>query len=218
MSYKSIHTGQQIDAGVSAALNPDTVPTAGSDALITSGGTKSALTQVETDIASIHATGTTNTTGALIKAGTYFYLNGALVRAKEDIGTNATFTNGTNYETVTAGGLNDLLKVEDIRSEITLNFGGARSAVRSGNIITINYRTGSGPVAANTVLFTVPTKYIPYILRNNLIWGDDTLYFPFASYDDNISSCQIAAKTNGEFMVIGKAAPPYTGGNIVYMI
>ena len=43
MSYKSIHTGQQIDAGVSAALNPDTTPTAGSDALITSGGTKAAL-------------------------------------------------------------------------------------------------------------------------------------------------------------------------------
>lgn len=43
MSYKSIHTGQQIDAGVDAALNPDTTPTEGSNALITSGGVKSAL-------------------------------------------------------------------------------------------------------------------------------------------------------------------------------
>lgn len=41
--YKSQHTGPQIDAGVDAALNPDTTPTAGSDALITSGGVKSAL-------------------------------------------------------------------------------------------------------------------------------------------------------------------------------
>lgn len=46
MSYKSIHTGQQIDTGVSAALNPDTIPTAGSDALMTSGGTKSAISDV----------------------------------------------------------------------------------------------------------------------------------------------------------------------------
>lgn len=43
MSYKSTHTGQQIDAGVAAALNPDTTPTSGSNALMTSGGTKSAL-------------------------------------------------------------------------------------------------------------------------------------------------------------------------------
>lgn len=70
---------------------------------------KSALTQVETDLASIHATGTTNTTGATIASGTYFYLNGALVRAKADIAVNATYTSGTNYETVTAGGLNDLM-------------------------------------------------------------------------------------------------------------
>lgn len=46
MSYKSTHTGQQIDAGVSAALNPNTTPTAGSSALMTSGGVKSALTDV----------------------------------------------------------------------------------------------------------------------------------------------------------------------------
>ena len=58
MSYKSIHTGQQIDAGVSAALNPDTTPTEGSDALMISGGVKSALengpTPVVMDFASSH--------------------------------------------------------------------------------------------------------------------------------------------------------------------
>lgn len=43
MDYKSTHTGQQIDAGVTAALNPDTTPTTDSDALITSGGAKAAL-------------------------------------------------------------------------------------------------------------------------------------------------------------------------------
>jgi len=41
--YDGAYTGQQIDAAVGAALNPDTTPTAASDALITSGGVKSAI-------------------------------------------------------------------------------------------------------------------------------------------------------------------------------
>lgn len=65
------------------------------------------------DLTSIIATGATNATGATIASGTYFYLNGTLVQAKADIAVNATFTNGTNYETVTAGGLNDLMSAID---------------------------------------------------------------------------------------------------------
>lgn len=60
-------------------------------------------------LASIQATGTTNTTGSAISAGTYFYLNGVLVQAIKDIGSGASFTLNTNYEVVTAGGLNDLM-------------------------------------------------------------------------------------------------------------
>lgn len=76
---------------------------------------KSALTSLESDLASIHATGPTNTTGAAIAAGTYFYLapqsgdDEIMVQAKADIAINATFTLNTNYKTVTAGGLNDLM-------------------------------------------------------------------------------------------------------------
>ena len=66
------------------------------------------LNRMDSDLASIKATGTTNTTGATITSGTYFYLNGVLVRAKEDIDNGLTFTSGTNYETVTAGALNEL--------------------------------------------------------------------------------------------------------------
>lgn len=62
----------------------------------------------KTDLTSIIATGTTNATGATIANGTYFYLNGTLVQAKADIASGATFTSGTNYEAVTAGGLNSL--------------------------------------------------------------------------------------------------------------
>lgn len=62
---------------------------------------------VKTDLTNILASGATNTTESTINAGTYFYLDGVLVRAKADIATNATFTLNTNYEVVTAGALND---------------------------------------------------------------------------------------------------------------
>lgn len=62
----------------------------------------------QSDLTSIKATGTTNATGATISKGTYFYLNGTLCQAKVDIASGATFTLNTNYEVVTAGGLNSL--------------------------------------------------------------------------------------------------------------
>lgn len=55
------------------------------------------------DLTSIEATGTMNTTGSTISAGAYFYLNGVLHRAKEQIDVNATFTPGTNCESTTVG-------------------------------------------------------------------------------------------------------------------
>ena len=58
------------------------------------------------DLAAIQATGSTNATGSTIPSGTYFYLNGNLVQALADIASGATFTSGTNYSSVTAGGLN----------------------------------------------------------------------------------------------------------------
>ena len=61
-----------------------------------------------TDLTDIIATGTTNATGATIPKGTFFYLNDDLCQAKADIASGATFTENTNYEEVTAGGLNEL--------------------------------------------------------------------------------------------------------------
>lgn len=57
----------------------------------------------KTDISSIILTGTTNTSGSTITAGTWFYLNGEIVKAKVDIASNATFTLNTNYEKKTIG-------------------------------------------------------------------------------------------------------------------
>ena len=60
----------------------------------------------KTDLSNIIQTGTTSTQA--ISAGTYFYLNDVLVKAKVAIANGATFTLNTNYEVVTAGGLNEL--------------------------------------------------------------------------------------------------------------
>lgn len=66
------------------------------------------LENIGQGLASINATGSTNTTGSTIKAGTYFYYLGILVRAKTDIANGATFTLNTNYEVVSEGALNEL--------------------------------------------------------------------------------------------------------------
>ena len=68
----------------------------------------------KTDLTNISQSGATATQA--IASGTYFYLNGTLVRAKTAIASGATFTLNTNYEVVTAGGLNDLS--EQINSKI----------------------------------------------------------------------------------------------------
>jgi hypothetical protein len=62
----------------------------------------------KTDLTNIEISGTTNNTGATISSGTFFYKDGNLVKAKSDIASGATLTLNTNYEAVTAGGLNAL--------------------------------------------------------------------------------------------------------------
>ena len=55
------------------------------------------------DLASLNLTGTKNTSGATITAGTYFYLNGRYCIAIQDIGNNADFTENTNYKVTSVG-------------------------------------------------------------------------------------------------------------------
>lgn len=66
------------------------------------GGDTSALAN-KTDLTAIILTGTTNTSGDVISAGTWFYLNGTPCIAKVDIASGATFTESTNYEEKTIG-------------------------------------------------------------------------------------------------------------------
>ena len=74
---------------------------------------------IQADLASPSIIGSTNNTGSTIASGTYFYINGTLVKAKQSISSGATFTENTNYKTVTAGGLNDLINREISGTTIT---------------------------------------------------------------------------------------------------
>lgn len=67
------------------------------------GSTDTSSLANKTDLTAIILTGTTNTSGGTISAGTWFYLNGTPCIAKVDIASGATFTEGTNYEEKTIG-------------------------------------------------------------------------------------------------------------------
>lgn len=149
--YNSSYTGAQIDTAVGAALNPDTAPTASSSALVTSGGVAAGLATKadKTDLAAIQATGTSNLTGAAIPAGTYFYLNGTLVRAIGDgISSGMSFTLNTNYSVVTAGALNELksalntkLKFQNVHSGASWPCGDIGSVLLSGLVGNVGNKT-----------------------------------------------------------------------------
>ena len=107
----------------------------------------------ETDLASIHITGSTNNTGSTINSGTYFYLYTYLVRAKTDIANGATLTVNTNYEVVTAGGLNSLAsnksKVDSFTVDVTTTNDGLAavtlpSGVAINNCMSVVVQNSSG--------------------------------------------------------------------------
>ena len=83
------------------------------------------------DLATLNLTGSTNTTGSTINAGTYFYLNGSYCKSKTNIANGATFTLNTNFE------------VTDVSSQLPLSLDGNTTTpgvswVRYGNVAMIN--------------------------------------------------------------------------------
>ncbi len=101
------HTGSQIDAGIDAALNPDTVPEADSDALITS----DAVAKVQQGFAPIETAATAANAYAI---GDLLVWGGVLYKAKTAIAVSDSFTVGTNIETTTVAD-----KLNNIDTEIT---------------------------------------------------------------------------------------------------
>lgn len=126
----------------------DTIITSGASANVeevTVGGelasqnTSLANKAAKNDLTNISITGSTNTTGSTIIAGTYFYKDGALVRAKVDIANGATLTVNTNYEAVTAGGLNELINDLNTTTSISTNDIVDLTSLTSG--VTLGYIT-----------------------------------------------------------------------------
>jgi hypothetical protein len=115
---------------------------------------KNTLNQLKSDtFGNINLTGT-NTTGSTITAGTFFYNNGSLVRAKTNIQNGSAITIGTNTETVTAGGLNDLQKVEYITVSSTYGV----TAAKCGNIVSVfvKYNNSTGfPDSGSDIMLPV---------------------------------------------------------------
>lgn len=125
------------------------------------------------DLTDLNLTGTKNTTGSTIPSGYYFCLNGTLVRAKTAIANGATFTLNTNYEVVSAGGLNGQpykIKVYEFtystsipaNSEVNFNLTGIPTSESviglSFTSAWINYELGQYLAANHYIVFKNPSN------------------------------------------------------------
>ena len=147
-----------------------------------------------TDLTDIIATGPTNATGNTITSGLYFYLDGVLCKAKSDIANGATFTLNTNYEVVTAGGLNSLNSALDNFFDVVQtvqSFAAATSLSYTGKSITIPAKSFyslmfnisySNSLPQEICLSKSPTDVNPY----NVFGRSSTaLYLPLSGYTGN---------------------------------
>lgn len=131
------------------------------------------------DLTNLDLTGTTNTTGSTIASGTYFYLNGTLVRAKTAIASGATFTSGTNYEVVTVGEQISNNKWVDITDEITWNSAiNVKKALYNKVLkcIKIKFYCDNDGLANSQIYATLPNKYYIDVTKHPLRDGYYTLY------------------------------------------
>lgn len=126
----------------------------------------------KSDLASISITGTTNNSGYTIAKGYYFYVNGTLAKALEDIPNTQSLTLNTNYVLVTAGGLNSLFaSLEKLQLEAI-----SSSAITDANTLknflpNVTFNTGT-----NIITIQNASK-VPFItlfmncLNNNYGYG-----------------------------------------------
>lgn len=147
-----------------------------------------ATTAKKSDLTDISITGSTNNTGDTITSGTFFYLNGDLVKAKTSIANGATLTLNTNYEIPTAGALNALNsalnKVTEINTNTTVPYGKYtidgvtytlyRTIISMKNVALSDYScsvatsfngdkllemTGKATITANNIDYVLPLGY-----------------------------------------------------------
>lgn len=111
------------------------------------------------DLTNIQATGTTNTTGAVIPAGAYFYLNGILYRAKEQIGTNVPFTVNTNCEQATISKMAEYWL--DVTSQFSTVSGATLKVLVNPTIRKVKLFFLADSLSNGSVGVTIPTQYAP---------------------------------------------------------
>lgn len=128
----------------------------------------------KTDLTSIQATGTTNTTGAAIPAGAYFYLNGVLYQAKVLIDQNATFTVNTNCEVVPAGLANEVIQqtvdaaTGTVNPNITERVLGNLAKIGKTATVNIIIEIKPGATVTTNEFYTLPAGFRP---KNTLYCG-----------------------------------------------
>lgn len=133
----------------------------------------------KSDLASPSITGTTNNTGSTILTGIYFYLNGVLVRAKTDISNGATLTANTNYEVVTAGGLNSLVsnksKVNSFTVDVTTTADGLAGVTLPAGVFLNN--------CISAVVQNVSGQYLyAFLIKQPSVLWVDVRQFNGAAY------------------------------------
>lgn len=166
-------------------------------------------------LTSIIATGTTNTTGATIAKGTYFYLNGTLVQAKADIASGATFTSGTNYEVVTAGGLNAIVGTNSINDYFTpdttkmeFNIGNS-CCTRSGNMIVLHLYFKA--LVSSGILGVISNSITPKYETNIYVSGINNT-------DDIAQGNVILTKSNNKITAYGLTENKDYSFRFIYMV
>lgn len=173
----------------------------------------------KTDLSNVNVTGSTNNSGSTINNGKFFYKDGTLCRAKANIAANASLTLNTNYETVTAGGLNKLTDaVNDLNNALsnptkTLLASNNKAAGAEGSVLlsgklsdfnfiyievqigsTGNYFEGLSymPIKLFKELFPISTKV------HNCNWSSSStnFYNGYIYYDDDTHIHLKAASAN----------------------
>lgn len=128
------------------------------------------------DISSIITTGTKNTTGSQIASGTYFYLNGQLVKAKSVIAVNDDYTLNTNYEVVTVGG---------VLTELNSNLG-VRSSQAQYNVTDGFTATEDGMLYVHII----PAVATDFIYRFTLSDASEHIfYYTISCHNGNAAGC-----------------------------
>jgi hypothetical protein len=156
----------------------------------------------KSDLTSIFETGTT--ASQAISAGTYFYLDGELVRAKTAIASGATFTKDTNYEVVTAGALNDTFyKAGDL---ITITPTDYIYGLAMGNSAYVNIQINKPIKASKATINNFPSsvsfgsiggiKTISNIVVSSVTIGTTTIQIV-------LSSSNVATITSGTPIIFG---------------